>query len=71
MALDYCPFLNHLSLLELKQCTEFLSEVVLLFSLILGCGFEHYSWTKLPCSFCESKARILVCNSGGCEHGIL
>ena len=28
------------------------------------------SWTKLPCYFCKTKARILVCNSGGYEHGV-
>ena len=33
------------------------------------CTFKHNSWTKLPCYFCKSKARILVCNSGGYEHG--
>ena len=40
-----------------------------LFFLILGCVLKHYSWTKLPCYFCKRKARILVCNSGGYEHG--
>ena len=47
-----------------------LRKFLTFFFLILGCGLEHSSWTKLPCYFCKSKARILVCNSGGYEHGV-
>ena len=39
-----------------------------LFFLILGCVLKHYTWTKLPCYICKSKARILVYNSRGYEH---
>ena len=37
-----------------------LSKFLTFFPLILGCGLEHYSWTKLLCYFCKSRVRILV-----------
>ena len=37
-----------------------LSKFLTFFPLILGCGLELYSWTKLLCYFCKSRVRILV-----------